>query len=141
APVEIEEVEALAVRQREVGAQAPAGLSPPDGEIVVLRPGDGESREDRVAVGTSRPDERRAIRYGPPEKPSEVGGVVRHLERQVGGAGPRPVGIAYFLERRDVAAQSREDGSDPRQIAASVAAEPSVDVPGDEPHGRLNARA
>jgi hypothetical protein len=67
-----------------------------------------------------------------------MGGVVRHLASPIGRARSRAVRIAYFLQRRDVATQPREHRGDAWQIAAAVAPEPSVDVPGDEPHGYLS---
>src|SRR3954465_12054475 len=45
-PVQVEEMQALAVREGQVGTQASARLAARDGEVVVLCPGDGEPRED-----------------------------------------------------------------------------------------------
>ena len=96
-PVQVEEMEALAVRQRQIGTQASARLAAPDGEVVVLRPGDWKPRNDGVAVGPSRAHQGRTVSHRPAEEPAQMGGVVGHFAGPIGRARAGAVRIAYFL--------------------------------------------
>ena len=123
-----------AVSQVQIGAQAAARLPAAHREVVVAHAHDGMAGENGVPVGLSGEHQRRAVRGVPAEQLAQVGGLIGHFVGAV-LAGERPVGIAHLLQRRGIAARIAQDAGHAVEIVAAVAADASVDVPGDEPHG------
>src|SRR5919201_6743674 len=128
--MQIEEMELLAAGQLQVRAQASPRLAIRNGKVVVVRVDDGKAGDDRISVLPPAQYQIRAIRDEPSQPPSQPGCLIRQLR-----LARAAVCVADLLQGGDVRLHVLEQRGDPRQIAAPVAPDASVDVPGHEAHG------